>query len=405
MLAILSTHPIQYQVPLWQALAKDGRIPFEVWYLSDHGTRESFDTQFKKSFAWDLDMLSGYPSRFIKVNKNHDVARFSQLRLAEPLGGLMREKNVKALWIQGWQVAAYWQAVWQASAAGVPVWLRGESNDLAQATLWKEPIKRLALGQLFRRVKQFLFIGSANRRFYENYGVRPEQLHAAPYCVDNERFAKAADELRSQRQEIRRGWKIPEDAFCILFAGKFISKKRPMDVVKAATNLKQISPKKIHLLFAGSGELGDQVRSACRVIYDAEKEATAPQNVLHDDGLPPASFVGFLNQSEIPKAYAAADCIVLPSDAGETWGLVINEAMASGLPCVVSQMCGCGEDLVEPIDPKLRFELGDIDGIVASLVQVIDRPSYATAVRNQVDQFNFSASVNTLRRLYNGAGA
>src|SRR6185503_14910614 len=117
-----------------------------------------------------------------------------------------------------------------------------------------------------------------------------------------------------------------------------------LDVVKAAGQLQQmIQGKRVHLLFAGSGELGEELRKSCNVIYDIEAKAALSQNVK-DDKLPSASFVGFLNQTKISKAYVAADCMVLPSDAGETWGLVINEAMASGLPCVVSKMCGCGED-------------------------------------------------------------
>jgi glycosyltransferase involved in cell wall biosynthesis len=411
MLAILSTHPIQYQVPLWQALAKDGRVPFEVWYLSDHGTRPSFDAQFKQSFSWDLDTLGGYPSRFLKTNRNHDVSSFSKLRLGEPLGDLLREKNVEALWIQGWQVAAYWQAVWQAHAAGIPVWLRGETNDLSQTPFWKSSIKRVALGQLFSRVKHFLYIGSANRRFYESYGVRPEQLHSAPYCVDNQRFAQTAAELRSERDEIRRAWGIPDHSFCVLFAGKFIPKKRPMDLVKAAS-LPTASAKarQIHLLFAGSGELGGELRNACRVVYDAEAsqpstngnrsavngEATGKPGA----GKPAASFTGFLNQTEISRAYVAADCLVLPSDAGETWGLVVNEAMASSLPCAASDHCGCSQDLVAPIKSELCFPLGDLDAIRAALLTVSQKRIEPERLRAQVDKFDVPVSVETVARLY-----
>ena len=97
MLAILSTHPIQYQIPLWQALAKTGSVPFEVWYLTAHGAEPSYDRQFDKSFAWDLDVLSGYPHRFLKVNSGGDVSSFSKLRIAERLAPLFREKEVRAL--------------------------------------------------------------------------------------------------------------------------------------------------------------------------------------------------------------------------------------------------------------------------------------------------------------------
>ena len=84
MLAVLTTHPIQYQVPLWQALCRDAAVPFEVWYLSDHGIKPTYDVEFGKSFAWDLDSLSGYPHRFLSVNGDANVDRFNKLRFEEP---------------------------------------------------------------------------------------------------------------------------------------------------------------------------------------------------------------------------------------------------------------------------------------------------------------------------------
>src|SRR5438093_250673 len=157
MLAILSTHPIQYQVPLWQALARDGRVPFEVWYLTDHGTRLSHDREFNRKFSWDIDMLSGYPYRFLEVAESATPSSFWQCRLRERLRERLRVSGTKAVWIQGWQVAAYWQAVWEAKRSGVEVWLRGESNDLGLTPFWKRGTKRLVLGQLFHRVDRFLY--------------------------------------------------------------------------------------------------------------------------------------------------------------------------------------------------------------------------------------------------------
>lgn len=406
MLAILTTHPIQYQVPLWQALAEDAAVPFEVWYLSDHGVRPSYDVQFGKSFKWDLDTLAGYPSRFLRTNPDADVARFNQVRLGEPLGQLMSEKKVTALWVQGWQVRAYWQAVWQAHAARVPVWLRGESNDLSPTPVWKKQARRLLHARLFSRVRDFLYIGQANRRLYESYGVRREQLHPAPYCVDNRRFARQAATLTEQRAAIRREWQIPENAFCVLFAGKFIAKKRPLDLIAAARDARlRNSEKPLHLLFVGSGELGDQLRDACRVVYDAEAEAPREGQGSDGDGARPvASFTGFLNQTEISKAYVAADCLVLPSDYQETWGLVVNEAMASGLPCVVSDACGCGEDLIAPISPALRFPLGQPEAIAAAVLSLINEPPAPEVWRQQVNKYDLSTSINTVRELYHSIG-
>src|SRR5216683_1080269 len=225
MLAILTTHPIQYQVPLWQALARDGRVPFEVWYLTDHGTRSSRDREFGQTFAWDIDTLSGYTHRFLDVDRRATPASFWKCRLRERLRNRLRASQASALWIQGWQVAAYWQAVREARAAGAEVWLRGESNDLAPQPTWKRTLKRLRNEWLFRRVDKFFYIGKANRRLYEESGVDREKLYPAPYAVDNERFAMQAAALRPRRAALREQWGIPEDAFCILFCGKFISKK------------------------------------------------------------------------------------------------------------------------------------------------------------------------------------
>src|ERR1043166_3669808 len=166
MLAILTTHPIQYQVPIWQELARDGRVPFEVWYLTRHGVESSHDVEFGRKFTWDIDLLSGYPHRFLETTPDATPTTILKCRLREQLEERLRESGARVLWVQGWQVVAYWQAVWAARRVGVEVWLRGESNDLAPAPRWKHGIKTLLLGQLFRRVDRFLYIGTANGRFY-----------------------------------------------------------------------------------------------------------------------------------------------------------------------------------------------------------------------------------------------
>ena len=366
MLAILTTHPIQYQVPLWQALARDGRVPFEVWYLTDHGTRRSRDREFGQTFAWDIDTLSGYTHRFLKVDQRATPTSFWRCRLRERLRERLRASQVTALWVQGWQVAAYWQAVREAHSVGAEVWLRGESNDLAPQPLWwKRSLKKVRNAWLFRRVDRFFYIGKANRRLYEKSGVTNAKLYSAPYAVDNDRFATQAAAIRGRRTELRKQWGIPEDAFCILFCGKFIPKKRPFDLVAAArTLMERGGVLKLHLLFVGSGVLGLELRRACQVVCDTEGlTASKIGNIKYGLPLPPASFTGFLNQKEISQAYVAADCLVLPSDYRETWGLVVNEALASGLPCLVSQACGCAEELAG----CGAFAPGDIDTLSAEL--------------------------------------
>jgi glycosyltransferase involved in cell wall biosynthesis len=388
MLVILTSHPIQYQAPLWRALAEDGRVSFEVWFLTDHAVKSTHDREFGKSFAWDRDLLDGYAHRFLPVAPGWRMDRFRGIAVTDAWAKLFRENGVTRLWVEGWRFAENWAAVFAARKAGVEVWMRGETNDLRPRSGAKEIVRRVMLGRLFARVNFFLCIGMANRRFYQSFGIDGARLLSSPYCVDNLWFAEQAALIRKNRDQLRKDWAIPEDAFCLVFCGKFIPKKRPMDLVLAARQLTQSeSGRNVHLLFVGSGLLGNELREACRVVFDAEVFTTVmPEsalrlvggkpndNVLPDADIrstgfqkPSATFAGFLNQGEIVKSYIAADCLVLPSDSGETWGLVVNEAIASGIPCLVSDACGCAED-IGTISPCNTFPMGNIEVLTASIL-------------------------------------
>src|SRR6185437_13037804 len=109
MLAIVTTHPIQYQTPIWRALAADGRVPFEVWYLTDFGVEPSRDREFAAEFRWDIDMLSGYPHRFLAAARGAAPTGFRGCRAGESLGRAFAQAGARAVWVQGWQVLGYWQ--------------------------------------------------------------------------------------------------------------------------------------------------------------------------------------------------------------------------------------------------------------------------------------------------------
>lgn len=399
MLAILATHPIQYQVPIWQQLAERSHVPFEVWYLTAHGVAPSLDAEFGKVFKWDIDMLGGYPYRFPPEPVAKQLGGFRDVRLPSDFRMRLKSGEIKALFVPGWSVRAYWEAVFLAHRMGIPVWIRGDSNDLKADRMIKGVVKRVLLGAFFRRVDRFLCVGKATRRLYESYGVREKRLVWAPHAVDNSRFADQAAEQRPNRVALRRAWGIPDDACCILFLGKFIPEKRPADLIAALGLLNTVgSSRRYHVLMVGSGELGDVLRSQCRVVFDAEPGNAAQENA--DSVIAPvASFAGFMNQSEISMAIVAADMLVLPSSS-ETWGLVVNEALASGLPCVVSDACGSAEDLVVPLDAQLRFPMGDQPALARAIKHLADHPLSSQAMAAHIAKYDFIATVETLEKLW-----
>lgn len=331
--------------------------------MSDHGTKSSYDIQFRKSFAWDFDTLAGYPYRFLPVNTHAQVNSFGKLRLTQSLRPLLHEKHIKVLWVQGWQVLAYWQAIWQAHQSGIVVWLRAESNDLHTPHWSKRILRKFLINQLFKRVNRFFYIGNANRRLYQQFGVPEQKLIFAPYCVDNLRFAQTAETWVKDRNLLRKHWGIPESATCFLFCGKFIPKKRPLDLLEAVHRLVENERAlgvnhKIHILFVGEGELRPLLEAKAHQL-----EAICGHSLV--------TFAGFLNQTEITNAYVSADCLVLPSDAGETWGLVVNEALACGCPALVSNLCGCAEDLISPLGTSYIYQYNCIPELAQRLQSII----------------------------------
>lgn len=399
MLVILATHPIQYQVPIWQQLARNRRVPFEVWYLTAHGVKPSQDKEFGRAVQWDLALLEGYPYRYATDPVPEQLGDFWDVELGADFRTRLASGSVKAVFVQGWNVRAFWEAAHFAHRAGVPVWMRGDSNDLKVDRGLSRIAKRWLLGRLFARVARFLYVGEANRRLYRGYGIHDDRLVPGPHCVDNTRFSAQAQALLPQRQALRQAWGIPDGSFCLLYAAKFIPKKRPLDLVAAVRHLDATdNSRSYHLLFVGAGELSGTVRQQCRVVFDAEGHAV----VFNQDGAqaPAASFTGFLNQSEIARAYVAADALVLSSDADETWGLVVNEAMACGLPAIVSDACGAAEDLVVPLDPHLSYPCGDVKALADSIRWLADHPLPATAIAERIARYDISMTVSTLERLW-----
>ena len=223
---------------------------------------------------------------------------------------------------------------------------------------WKRFLKGFILRPLFSEITKFLYIGSENKKFYEHYGVPEEKLVFVPYAVNNERFMSTSKLLKANRKELREKLlRINDNSPVILFVGKLIKKKRPMDLLKAFEILN--TKYDIHntaLVFVGDGELRPTLEK-----YTKEHKL----NGVH--------FTGFKNQTELPQHYTVADLFVLPSGPGETWGLVVNEAMCFGLPVVVSDVVGCAPDLVHNGENGYIFPAGNVEKLSEVLKKILEQ--------------------------------
>jgi glycosyltransferase involved in cell wall biosynthesis len=331
----LATHPIQYQAPWFRALAAVPGIELHVLFEFLPDARAQ-GRGFDHAFQWDVPVLDGYRWRSLSASGTRR-ARLAGLR---ELHRTLRRDAPEVLLLTGWQSLALLIAPGIARRAGARCLVRGETSALRPRGALRHSVHRALLS----RYDGFLAIGVQNRHFYASQGVRAERVFDCPYFVDNEHFDRLASRARARRAQLREQFGIPGEAVCFVYAGKLEPKKRVLDAVRAMAGLGDLPA---HLLVVGSGPLHRSLRR-------------------HASGLP-VSFAGFLNQSRIPEAYAAADCLVLASDHGETWGLVVNEAMASGLPAIVSDQVGCGADLVSAGSTGWTYPTGDVKALAAAM--------------------------------------
>jgi glycosyltransferase involved in cell wall biosynthesis len=326
--AHLVAHPVQYFAPLYRELASRQEIRLTVYYYSDATGASFYDAGFGRRLAWDTDLLEGYRWRVMpsarRMGSRTPFSRRPNLDLIAEL--VARPYDV--VWAHGYTHPTTWLAFLATRAGGGAFMIREEQTLLHPRRLHRRLAKRIALRALLAR-SWGLYIGEQNRRYFLHHGVAAERLLPARYCVDNRFFQTSARSLAPRRGEVRAALGVGDDAPVVLFCGKLIPKKQPLRLIEAFARVRAGQP--CHLLMAGDGPLRREAEALIRRLR-----------------IPDVHLAGFVNQTQLPALYAAADCLVLPSMLHETWGLVVNEAMNFSLPVVVSDKVGCGADLVRP---------------------------------------------------------
>lgn len=355
-LAIVTTHPIQYHAKWYRLLATHPDLEIHVYYCHQATPREQAQAGFGVEFDWDVPLLSGYPFTFLRnVADGDGPGRFGGLDTPE-IKEIIRRHEYDAVMVNGWNYKSAWQAIWACWRSKVKVMVRSDSHLHTPRGLFTRMAKAAAYPQFIPHFDACLAVGKWSREYFLRYGAKPERVFLVPHAVDNVFFRSEAEREKPMRNELRKQWGLQDDAIVFAFSGKFIEKKRPVDFVRAILLAAQRSSR-IQGLMVGDGPL----RTACQMFAQNHNA--------------PVRFAGFLNQSQIPSAYAACDVLVLPSDGGETWGLVVNEAMACGLPAIVSDRVGCGPDLIIKEKTGFIFPMGDVEALASKIVQMADDPT------------------------------
>lgn len=378
-IAIITSHPIQYYAPLFRYWGSETCFSTKVFYLWDFGVTQQVDVNFQQPIQWDIPLLTGYDYEFVpNVSSKPGTQHFWGLQNPSLLERV-KIYDPDAVLLMNYNYASLYNFLWHWNCHQVPLLFRGDSHRLLPSAGVKAWVRQKFISLIYQRFVACLYVGQANYGYFRNHSVPSQKLFFAPHAVDNDRFFAQTEEANRQAMVWKQELGIPKNHSVILFAGKFELKKRPTDLLQAflQANLPQVS-----LLFVGAGALESELRSQAKHPY------------IH--------FAPFQNQSLMPRTYASADLVVLPSyGSWETWGLAINEAMCMSCSVIASTHVGCVSDLIQPYRNGLIFPAGDVSALTASLKEAFSNRErlrmWGEESRKIIVNYSYSETTRGLR--------
>jgi glycosyltransferase involved in cell wall biosynthesis len=361
-LAIITTHPVQYNVPLFQILHSNKKIEIKVFYTwGDDVLIKKFDPGFNINVDWDLPMIQNYSCQFcLNIAKNKGSHHF--FGIDNPyLFDNLKDYSPDGILLFGWRFKSHLNVL-RHFKGKIPIMFRGDSTLVDNKGFFKNKLRLLFLKWIYRNVDIALFTGKNNYDYFIASGLKSSQLIFAPHAVDNVRFGNLSNEIKEFSFKIKESLSILSEDFVFLYTGKFEPKKDLLFLIEAFKNA--ALGNKVHLILAGSGIQENEIKHSVRNCKN-----------IH--------VIGFINQLNIPAIYEMADVFVLPSKGpNETWGLSVNEAMANGKAVMVSNKCGCAIDLVK--GNGYVFESGNSLDLISKL-------KFICSDRNNVEKLKLNS--------------
>jgi 1,2-diacylglycerol 3-alpha-glucosyltransferase len=331
-----------YRIPLFNSLAERSDPKSHVIFLAETDPVLRQWNVYKDEIGFSFEILPSWRRRFggRHVLLNRGVSK--ALNRAQP----------DVILCGGYNYPASWRALWWARSQGIPFLLWSESNarDMRGGHVVIEALK----SQFLRRCSGFVVPGKSAWEYLSGYGTDESRIFTAVNAVDNDFFSQAAGLARENAVRLRRELDLPNRYF--LFTGRLVREKGIFELLSAYGTLDATLRREFGLVFVGDGP--------------ARREAEQ-QAVLISPGV--IRFVGFAQREQLPTYYGLAEMLILPTYT-DTWGLVVNEAMACGLPIILSDVAGCAPDLVmENWNGKI-VPPRDVAAIAAAMREFAENP-------------------------------
>lgn len=328
-------------------MAENNSMEIKVFYTWGQAKDKVLDKDFGIERKWDISLLDGYNYQFVQNISKQPGSHHYKGIINPTLINDIEQWQANAILIFGWNFHSHLKAL-RYFKGKIPIIFRGDSTllDEPKGFSLKKIVRRIFLTWVYKHIDYALYVGKANKAYYKAHGLKDEQLIFAPHAIDNERFATITQEHENFIQQTKQRFQIVDTDITFIFCGKFQPKKNPLLLLNT---FKQIPQQNIHLIFVGNGELENEMKAIA--INDTR---------IH--------FLPFQNQSFMPAIYRLGNVYCLPSSGpGETWGLAVNEAMACSSAVLVSNKCGCAEDLVQNNINGFIFKSNDANDLTEKI--------------------------------------
>ncbi len=351
---------------------------FYTWSQSKTSVK---DHNFGKEITWDIPLLDGYEYEFVSnISKKPGSHHFMGINCPSLIPKI-NDFKPDAVLVFGWNFKSHLQ-VMRYFKGRIPVWFRGDSTLLDEIPGFKTALRRQVLKFVYRYIDRALYVGNANKAYFLKHGLKAHQLIYVPHAIDNERFMGEGNKFKEEAKNWRTQIGFSDTDLVMLFAGKLEPKKQPDFLLKAVQKANEKRNTPIKLLFVGTGKLETQLKEL----------AKDDENIR---------FETFQNQSKMPIVYRLGNIFCLPSKGpGETWGLAINEAMASGIPVMATDKVGCIYDIVKDKETGYMFPNTDFDKIVSIIehLKLEDLKRMGMLATENIQEWSFLKLVSNIEK-------
>jgi len=295
---------------------------------------------YEEEIRFSYEVLPCWRKRLGKYNVLLNRGLVSALQLASP----------DTIVCGGYNYLSSWQALRWAKRNRIPfvLWSESTSSDHRYRRTLVELLKR----KFLENCDGFVVPGKSARQYLEQLEVPPAKIFTAPNAVDIALFAAAQSRAQPPLAHLRSQLALPDKYF--LFVGRLVRAKGVLDLLEAYALLAPELRERFSVVFAGNGPMRSELEARALEIYPGTVQ-----------------FAGFVHQEELPIYYSLAECFVFPTHT-DPWGLVVNEAMASGLPVICTRVAGCAADLVR--DNGRLISVGNLCELASAMEEIVCDP-------------------------------